>query len=502
MNRKEKRELLKIAQAEVLQKKADWEKMHQQAISRRDLFAAGIIPFSAKLIFPSWLSLLSLPESANAQQALVCGNSGPASSLCPFIGIKLSGGMAMAGNFMPLDKGGGMLSDYRKLGQGRGGRAGVTYEFSNNVPFFDNSNLIAGIRAQTATNPEVLKKTNFIGVCVRSQDDSSGNKFDITAIVAKAGLKGKVLPNLGTRNTDTGVNNSFAYVKPSSPLVVGRYEDLANSLDVNIGLSNGTLLSNAQKMKLFESVSNLSKEQSRNISNVTGGDVLGNLIQCANQDNTKIIKDSASLNTDPLSNNAFQTIWGINNNTSKSSQEFVFATMVFNALNGNASTVNLEIGGFDYHNNTRTTGDGKDLEAGTLIGRVLMSMAALNKKGFIVVTSDGSVTSPDSDDPGAVWSSDRGTGGAAYLIGFDPAGAHPTPSRPGSNTPYTQLGHFTSGDGQAADDNFLIGGNVELAAGAMFVNYLLFNGIKKSDIDLYLPRVFSPDQIDLIQRFA
>jgi hypothetical protein len=58
-----------------------------------------------------------------------------------------------------------------------------------------------------------------------------------------------------------------------------------------------------------------------------------------------------------------------------------------------------------------------------------------------------------------------------------------------------QLGHYTSG--QAADDTFLIGGSPEMAAGAIFANYMSFNG-KSALIENILPRVFSSTDIDLV----
>ena len=165
--------------------------------------------------------------------------------------------------------------------------------------------------------------------------------------------------------------------------------------------------------------------------------------------------------------------------------------MVYNACNGNASTVNLEVGGCDYHNMTRTSGDTKDLEIGTVLGNVLQSLAVMGKKGFVTFSTDGAVTSPDSDIPGAVWASDRGVASGSYMMGYDPVGPHIMKG--------FQVGHYTSG--QAADDLFLTGGNTELAAAASFVNYMSFNG-KLGLVESYLPRVFSTDELDLITKFT
>lgn len=465
-------------------KPLSYEEMHGKPVTRRDFIASGAIPFTATMFMPTWIQILGQSGVAEAQD-LVCKSAG-VSGLCPFIGIKLSGGAAMSANFLPHDVGLQVLPSYSKMGLGLGGSLGVQYEFANRAPFYASSQILAGIRNQAL--PATLSKANFVGVCVRSQDDSARNKFDFTALVSKAGVAGKLLPNLGRANTETGVNNTYAFVRPPAPLVVSRYEDIPGSLGVTGALSS---LSPNQKTQLFNSFSNITASQARNIANVTNGALLSQLIQCANRDNTSTISAGNSNTTDPLSNPQFAQIWGINANTSKSSQDFVFASMVYNALNGNAGTINLEIGGYDYHNGTRTAGDAKDLEAGRVIGRVLQSMNLLSVKAFIVVTSDGGVTSPESDIAGGPWSSDRGSAGAAYMIGFDPKGAHDVKS--------FQLGHFTSG--QAADDLFITGGDAEKAAGAMFANYLAFNGMLGS-FESLLPRVFSSAELDIVTMYT
>ena len=466
-------------------KRETFEKLHdKKPVTRRDFLGAGLIPFGATLILPDWLRIMANAGVAEAAE-LVCKGSG-ASDLCPFIGIKLSGGAAMSSNFVPMDQGRQLLSSYTKMGLGNGGSLRLSNEFANNAPFFTDSQILAGIRA--GAQASTLRNSSFVGVCVRSQDDSAGNKFDITGLVAKAGLNGKILPGLGRANTETGVNNQYAYLRPSAPLIVGRFEDIAGSLGVSGSLAG---LSAAQKSNLFRSIASLSASQAAKLSEYNSGKTLSQLVQCANRDNTTLISNTSALNIDPLANPAFAAIWGINNNTAKNSQNFVFASMVFNAINGNASTVNLEMGGFDYHNGTRQTGDTRDLEAGTVIGRVLQSLAVLGKKGFVVVTSDGGVSSAESASDTAPWMSDRGTAGTAYMIGYDPAGAHATKS--------FQLGHFNAG--QTADDNFLTGASAELAAGAMFANYLAFNG-KVGLVENFLPRVFSTDQLNLITMFS
>lgn len=484
-NQFKKKTKIEIEMENDLPKKETFEHLHdKKPVTRRDLLATGLIGFSSSMVLPSFLTILARSGNAQAQET-ICKVMG-GGDMCVYINVKASGGMAVAANALPLDKGGQLLSSYSKMGGGTGGSLSVSYEFANRAPFLSTSGVLAGIRARASTL--TLANSNFCANWYRSQDDSSGNKLDITGLVQSSGLSGAILPGLGRANTDTGVNNQFAYVRPSAPLIVGRFEDITGSLGVAGSLA---LLSSAQQGNLFRSIQSLTASQASKLSGMTGGDMLSKLLGCANQANTNLIANTSSLNIDPLANAAFSAVWGINGNTNKSSQDFVFASMVFNACNGNASTVNLEIGGCDYHNNTRTSGDTKDLEIGTVLGNVLQSLAVMGKKGFITFSTDGSVTSPDSDTAGAVWASDRGVASGGYMLSYDPVGPHVMKG--------FQVGNYNSG--QAADDTFVTGGSAELAAAAGFVNYLAFNN-KLSLVETYLPRVFTTDEIDLITKFS
>ncbi len=470
------------------EKRETFEHLHNRKLtSRRDFLGAGLIPFAAYAVLPTWLEMFAKAGVAQAQE-LICKAAGTG-DMSAFIGLKLSGGAGLSANFVPFRKDLQPLSSYSKMGLGLSSRFSVAREFSNGAPFYDQSSLLAGIKQTTL--PSTLANSSFVGVCVRSQDDSSNNRFDVTGLVTKAGLNGKILPNLGRNNTETGANQVFAYLRPPAPLVIDRFEDVTGSLGVSGSLS---ALSSTQKTKLFETVKSLTADQARNLASQTGGEALSKLMKCANIDNTNLVANASALKISPLDAAVpvFATTWGINAQTNTSSQNFVFATMVYNALNGNAGTINLDIGGYDYHNGTRTTGDQKDLEAGMVIGRVLRSLEVMNKKGFVVVTSDGSVSSSESNDPGAPWMSDRGSAGVAYMIGYDPIKPPVVRS--------FQLGQFTD-PGQAADDGFITGGSPELAAGGIFANYLAFNN-KVHLIENYLPRVFTTTDLDLILKFT
>jgi hypothetical protein len=440
-----------------------WAQMgHRRPISRRELLAAGAIPFSASLLAPDWFNLLLPQAHANT----VCPSAG--SGLIPMITVNLAGGAAMAANFVPMDAGGQPLPSYSVMGLGNGSLP-LENEFGT-VKFAGadaNGNLISkflqGLREMA---PTAIPKTAFIGVCVRSRDDSAENRFAIDGLVSKAGLAGRLLPNLGRQMTFTGISQKPAVVSSSLPLVVNSFSAITGSLGYAAAL--GTSINTEQKVALAKMISRLSENQSRRIARDSTGTEVKKLVDCANIKNVELANLS-SAGVDPRTDTKgaeLSSTWGINGGTGNGDQRLIFAAMTYNVLKGNAGSAGLEIGGYDYHNNTRTTGDQKDLEAGQTVGRILESAALMGKKAFIYVTSDGAVSSADSASRNSPWTSDRGIAGASYILYYDPAGRRPTSQN--------QIGYFTSG--QAADDQFLTGGTPELAAIAVFANYLELNG--------------------------
>ncbi|MEZ0391669.1 MAG: hypothetical protein ACAH59_05605 [Pseudobdellovibrionaceae bacterium] len=460
---------------------------HQEAhggklLTRRDLLATGVISFTGTLLSQPLFSMF-LSKSAVAQNAINCaaGTGG----WVPLITLNLSGGANLSSHWLPLDQGGNLLPSYSKMGWGKANAFTADAEFANRAPFFGGSTLLSGIRATAAAS--TLSSSVFVGISVTSQDDTSTNNFDITGLARGMGLNGKILANLGTSNTATGIGQMPAFLPPPAPLVVANYQDITGALGV--GGSLDPLVAAKRAGTLFQTIQQLSAYQASKYVGLNSGNLLQSVITCRTQDNTALVGSANGNNTDPRGNAQVAAIWNLQNNTAMNSRDYVFSSLVFNALNGNAGSANLNMGGYDYHDGTRTTGDGRDLTAGRIIGQILQTAMALGKKAFIVVSTDGSTTSPESDLAGAEWTSDGGVRGAMYMIAINPAAA---PSAAGS-----QLGYMNAGQG-AADP--LIS-SPDRAAAAAFINWLSFNG-QMSQIDKVLPRTFSSTEIDRMKKIA
>ncbi len=466
----------------VERKTEEFIKMHDRLpLTRRDFLGAGIIQFGGFLALPPMLKVMGTGGMSKAAD-IVC-SAAKSSELPALITLNLAGGAGLSANWMPLDQGLQPLASYSKMGWGV--NPAVVTDFANKAPFYAGNPFLTALKA-ASLDAQAVMNTNFVGVAVRSQDDTNANRFDITGLAKAAGLTGTLLANLGTSNTPTGNNTQAAFLPPPSPLVVGRYEDVAGALRVSGSLSK---IAN-RAPALFTTIERLNALQAQKYAEMNYGRQLEELVVCRSKDNTNLVSNPNAIATDPLSEPQIAAVWGLNNNTSRASRDYVFATLVYNALKGNAGSANLTMGGYDYHNGTRATGDARDADAGTVIGRILTSAYRLNKKVFIIVTSDGSVTSTESDSAGSPWGSDGGIRGSSFMLAMDPSG--------NSSAKSFQLGHYVAA--QAADDKTLVGSSPERAAAAMFANYLSFG--KRLDLfELTLPRVFTVVELDGIRVF-
>lgn len=464
----------------------------RKPVTRREFLASGAIPFITSMALPSLLTTFGRAGFAQAQE--LC-KVNAASKMAPYITVNLSGGWGATRNWIALTEGRELLPHYGR--QGLGAASNLVSQivtdghFKNKPNFYSGSSFLAGVQASLVPDlaTTALSKSHFVGMPLQSQNDSDANKLDGSALVTKAGLKGKVLPNMGRFDNGIGVSNSSAFVRPPAPLIVNDVANIQNALGVADRLAD---LNRTQQTSIFNTSSKLSEVQSRKLASMTGGTLLERLLGVANVENTTLITNPSGLDLDPRNNAQFAAVWGLTAQTSTRDPDYVNAAVVYNAINGNGGTVGIEAGGFDYHGSTLDQTNTKDLEAGTLVGKIIQSFHVMGSAGFINIVSDGGVGAPTSDLPGADPTADRGDAGAIFMIGYDPTDA--------AESADSQVGHMKSDpDAEAADDRFLVGGNPEVAVAAVVANYLSFNG--KLGLWTSVPelnRTFDTAQLDKI----
>lgn len=474
---------------------------HSKPVTRREFLASGVIPFSAYFIAPSIVQTLS--STAHAQSS--CDSVGE--QMIPLITLNLSGGPSLAGQLAVKKLNGSYLSSYTKIGLGAGPSRSFTVEKEFGTAEFAGapinantqnvivSQFLQGVRTPRANmtqNIAAIQKTAFVSCPVHSNDDTGMNAFDITGLAIKLGMKGQKLPNLGRSDTATGINQKAALLPPPAPFIVNNTNDLLNALGYNKALTN---LSRDQQSSLARLIASLTNEQTQRIAKISGAASIKQMIDCAGIKNIDLIASgggdvdafSATANTKSAQ---LATIWGYNaNNPNRSGQNEIFASMVYNGVIGNAATINLNLGGYDYHDNTRTTGDARDLAAGQVVGKILETAELYGKPVFIYVCADGATSSSELATVDSVWMSDRGTAGMQYILAYHPSG------RPAVSS--NQIGGFT--DGQVADEDFPTGGNPEAAAQAVFANYAAWN--KKTEF-LTTNRILTSDILSKVIKFG
>lgn len=464
---------------------------HGKPVSRRDLLKAGALQFAATMTTPTLFEMLLNAEVARAQSCLQAPT---------FVGLKLNGGAAMLGNFVAMAQNRDYLGTYEQVGLGSKAQIiGRSTSVFGEAKFFDASQFLAGIRTTAAAT--TLANTSFVGIPVASTDDSDQNAFDVTYFLSKMGVVGNILPNLGRRQTQTGIAQQPALAKtPPTPLSVGSLNDISNALSVQGSLA---ALNNSQKASLFGVINRLSESQARSLASNTGGAVLQQLVSQATSQNMSLVSSAAS-GIDPLQDGAvsarFSTVWANANNQNMQNQnanamERVFGTMVYNTLKGNAGTCNMDMGGYDYHGQGRTTQDAQDLSAGRVMGQILESAAIMQRPMMLMVTSDGAVGAPAGSAPGAAFTSDRGQGGCIYLFAYHPLRRPAATDRAGKVD--HQVGQVT---GLAAvDTQFLTGNDPALAGLAAFANFASFSGNLSSFFSI-AGNVWNQDQVDQVVR--
>jgi hypothetical protein len=442
--------------------------------TRRDFLSSGLIGMSSYVFAPSLIgSLLSSSSFASCESGSTGSSGGP--SLPAFVQFNLAGGAMLASNLIPRDTGGNLIPSFSLMGLGTGAALStqLTSGFGITDGWFNNAGLLLGLNdardGVTASNPALTRAANYqnntrvISIVARSRDDSDQNPLDVAGLVASAGLAGSLMPILSSSRF-----RQTAVTPVPAPLIVNSVDDLSAATGLAGALGDlenrrGTPVVEA----LFETIRDLSdSEVSRLLASVSNGAELDEAVSCATEANVAVV-GAPDPTVDPRGNADLQAVWGINAGSSANSTDVVFASSVYNAVNGQAGSVRLERGGYDYHNGTRTTGDERDRTAGQYVGRMLQTAAVMNQRMFLFLTTDGSCRAPESDVPGAVWTSDRGQAGELIMFVYDPAGR---PSSSGTGFRQHQIGHLTNG--QAADQNFIPGWNAERAALAAVANYL------------------------------
>jgi hypothetical protein len=142
-------------------------------------------------------------------------------------------------------------------------------------------------------------------------------------------------------------------------------------------------------------------------------------------------------------------------------------------LNGFAGAGTITLGGYDYHDGTRATGEMRNFKAGQMIGAVLEYAQRLKTPVMIYVFSDGSLTSTGMVDNSAGgrgklgWQGDNASVASTFFLVYSPAGRPPLRNGAAGQ----QIGYF-SADGSVVSTSSPAANAVNQLVDVVILNYM------------------------------
>jgi hypothetical protein len=445
--------------------------------SRRDFLAQGFLGMSAFALAPSALSLLSQSAYADTVGCAIPQQGG----LTPVIIIDLAGGGNIAGsNVMVGGYGGQMdyLANYATLGLPPDFHPSLAGKVNSEMGlvFHSTSGMLRGIQSIAAVSTRASVEGSVF--CTTSDDDTGNNQSNPMYWLAKAGATGNLRPLTGTEATPSGGNSKapVTSINPSiAPVKILSNQDAINL--VSLGSRFTEFSGNAGSAGILDAVARMSNKKLEVVGRRSLPEKIKELIACSfSQTNAQLSKYTetqvtATATTDPMLFNTFAKI----TNTNVSNRARPIVKLVLDGFIG-AGTITL--GGYDYHDGSRATGDTRDFELGQLIGAIMES-AALKKKDVVVyVLTDGGVAANSVVDNSVNgggrfgWAGDSGQRSATFMMVYK-NGSRPTLRTAGKR----QLGYYKS-NGAVESSALLTSNSVMNTSKAMVANYMALHGLE------------------------
>jgi hypothetical protein len=478
--------------------------------TRRDFLAQGFISMSGMYLAPTLYTLLTQKVEAQTSN-IACPPKNLANAYVPLISIELAGGGIIAGrNVLVGDIGGQMdfINDYKSLGLNPSESPTTAAKVSSELglKFHTDGGHYKGIMQVFGNNLAPLSggKTNGFVMCTLSSDDTANNPFVPSHWIVKSGRMGALTSIVGTSASNSGTRSrtvNGSYIPAYHPVRindVGAATGLASMDKNNSAYSSVMAMNESVAAKILKRIERLSESQLQAFSNQ---DISTQLKQSVNNNyfgsRCQMGGTFSSTELDASQDSVMTQVFPqIASNSDQARQ----ASIIKLVMDGYAGTGNIELGGYDYHNqnsNSTNAPEAKDLEAGVLIGRILKVAQLKNMPVAIYVYSDGAVAFGNDPDPNTgrnLPTGDSGQRGASYMLVY-----HPTKIVPGRNTA-RQLGAFKD-SGTVNTTISPISNSVQHMASAVFANYLAIHGFEGQYDNLVDLNLFPGSVLDSILFF-
>ncbi len=494
------------------------EGSHPRPVTRRDFLASGLLASQATLIGSSaMLGAFFNPRSVFASTTTLSSDISALQSACgiitngagkiPFIVFDLAGGANLNGSEALIGGAGGQLDFLTTAGYGKLGLPGDMLPNSPNAAgpngnFIDTSlglawhsdgAILRGIKSMAST--QAMANTNGAVIAAMSQNDTSQNPHNPMYGIFDAGANGSLLPLIGTQPSISGGNSAApsALINLTvSPTVVTSSSNITGL--VNTGQLGTIFGSNpADAVSVLESTIRLSGGSTVDTYGGKLGAVsampddpmtdaaLKSAARCGYVKSTVLVNefgDPSTLNPD-IDTQIVGAAGSIFTQAQYQDNNFTMTAAVMKmVVNGLAGAGTISLGGFDYHDGTRATGETRNFQAGQAIGACLEYAKRVGVPLMIYVLSDGSLSSTGMIDTSAAgrgkfgWQGDNQSVAATFFLVYNPTGravvnaAAPTPN---------QIGSYTS-DGSVNTTSSPAANAVNLLVNTVILNYMALHG--------------------------
>lgn len=439
---------------------------HKRPLTRRDFLAAGMLSSSGMVMAPAWLGALLQSRRANAaldpdiHAMLAQGqcNVPTAASGIAFICFDLAGGANLVGSEVLVGQQGGQsaflsVAGYELLGVPGNmvPSSSANIDPSLGLLWHADGAIKRGILSK-ATTPATAAGTSGAVFCAESQNDTQSNPHNPMYGIAMAGANGLLLDLVGTESSVSG-GNSMALMQTISPslqpTVISQPSDAtglvstggasADPLSVEVLQAQVRISSGNQPFQsgLETSIGGALSAPSGSTPGVqlytdaTADTTLKNQVRCAyvkSANTADVFGNPAALDPtqDPLIIGGATPIFPAA--SFSDSDVAATATVMKLVIDGYAGAGTIAMGGFDYHDGTRATGETRNFKAGQMIGAVLEYAQRKGKPVMIYVISDGSLSSnmmPDNSTAGRGklgWQGDNSAVASTFFLVYSPSG--------------------------------------------------------------------------------
>jgi hypothetical protein len=314
-------------------------------------------------------------------------------------------------------------------------------------------------------------------IAAMSQNDTGNNPHNPMYAIAATGSKGSLLTLIGTQSTVSGGNSAApaAMIDPTlQPTKIASASD-------DVGLAGGATVT-PDGLAVMQSQVRISGGTSPSTvagslasvqaypANATADSQLKDQVRCAyvqsanNADAFKISDLDPTQDTDLV---ALSAPFAGNSDIAKT------AAVAKLVVNGFAGAGTITLGGYDYHDSTRATGETRNAHAGNCIGLVLEYAARKGKPVMIYVFSDGSLSSTGMADNSAAgrgklgWQGDNQSTASTFFLVYSPKGRPQLRNGAASQ----QIGYFSS-DGSVVSTSSPAANSVNQLVQTVILNYL------------------------------